>query len=332
MVGYRFKDSDEVAVPEALTGHFKDLKTRGFTPELKQWMRDNRVDMLFHFAKEFYDVFTLDMRNDFIGQPKEWDAVLPSQAAPALKKAEDLNTEPGPGISSGAGYRNGPTAVNVFRSREGVVGYYQLRAFSDMQGHGVIIRSKQILTQKAEAPASQPGITFGPVIERTLKSPAVDRANSYIDLESGNVVPLPAEINLKDDKAVSAWAAENGVDAVADTSQEIHGLLGFQLHFVQVPDSEWAQATSSSIVSNVVAQEFHSFKFGGEWPRGTNDTGHWAASANTFFITPRSRTFAFRTRENSLGVLQLLDVSDEPNGFVEFRYKLVWQTNTTQSP
>jgi serine/threonine protein kinase len=744
VVGYRFKDSDEVAVPEALTGHFKDLKTRGFTPELKQWMRDNRVDMLFYFAEKSYDVLTLDMRNDFIGQAKEWDTVLPAQAAPALKKLEARNTKPGAGISSGAGYRDGPTYVHVFRTREGVTGYYQLRGFSDIQGHGVVIRSKQILTQKPETAAPPPsstfgpvveqsvtaffdldtgktleapaevqkaslgseavrdwmrasgadlaclktktpslilqnepavsagllsvpntgktvprhidqitveevlrmangltpewmktspqgmwsiepasasvfktreggigvveivgttehppgvkiryklvkpagsaqakafkpippevpvlldlieslnkpaataaalkdpqsllliqketeekrnaltlalkdtvveeplarlmekyqvvnaaylehrweegdrlaaelrpefealdkllrqpmsnsvpqktklakasvkasvdassdillkgslkagefvpteksarvvsislkskpdkarvfvglqftsreiwgvrlvlrlldakgaevarcvhvepvgpevvitpghnlehvqrwdqgraiwidlpkeaenavefsvsveemaqppegwrvgdGVSFGPVIERTLKSPAKDRANSYIDLESGNIVALPAEIDLKDDKAVSAWAAQNGVDAVADTSQEIHGLLGFQLHFAQVPDSEWAQATASSIASNVLAQEFHSFKFGGQWPHGTNDTGHWSASANTFFITPRSRTFAFRTRENSLGILQLLDASDEPNGFVEFRYRLV---------
>jgi serine/threonine protein kinase len=151
VVGYRFMDNDEVAVPEALTGHFKQLSTRGFTQELKQWMRDNRVDMLLHFAEQFYDVLTLDLRNGFIGQPREWDTVLPARAAPALKKLEDLNTEPGPGISGGSGYRDGPTTVNVFRTREGAVGFYQLRGFSDVDGRGVIIRSRQILTQKAEA-------------------------------------------------------------------------------------------------------------------------------------------------------------------------------------
>jgi hypothetical protein len=173
------------------------------------------------------------------------------------------------------------------------------------------------------------------VIERTLKSPAVDRANSYIDLESGNVVALPAEINLKDDKALSEWAAKNGVDAMAavpDEPEKFCGLVGFQLHFAQVPDSEWEQATSSSIASNVLAKEFHFFKFGGKWPFGTNDTGHWEAGANTMSTSPRSRTFAFRTREHSLGILQLLTVSLGPNSFIKFRYKLVRQTNTTQSP
>jgi hypothetical protein len=186
-------------------------------------------------------------------------------------------------------------------------------------------QTSQIVTRNSE-------VVSAPVIERTLKSPAVDRANSYIDLESGNVVALPAEINLKDDKAVSAWAAQSGVDAVADTSQEGLGLVGFQLHFAHVPDSEWAQATSSSIASNVLAKEFHFFKFGGKWPFGTNDTGHWIASANTISTAPRPRTFEFRTRENGFGVLQLLSVSDEPNGFIKFRYKLVQQPNTTQSP
>jgi hypothetical protein len=144
VVGYRFKDNEVVAVPALLTGHFKDMSQRGFTQELKQWMRDNRVDMLFHFTDKFYDVLTLDMRDGFIAQPKEWDAVRPEQSLPALTKLEELNTEPGSGISGGAGYQDGPTTVNVFRTRDGTTGFYQLRAFSDAQGRGVVIRCKLV--------------------------------------------------------------------------------------------------------------------------------------------------------------------------------------------
>ncbi len=190
VVGYRFKNNEEVPVPEALTGHFKNLSTRGFTPELKQWMRDNRVDMLFHFAEKSYDVLTLDMRNDFIGQAKEWDTVLPCQAAPALKKLEDLNTEPGPGISSGAGYRDGPTALNVFRTREGVAGFYQLRAFADMQGHGVVIRSKRIQNIPAAAAGDRAAsVSFSPQIETGVRFLEVP-AGLPVDLKKFDLVAI----------------------------------------------------------------------------------------------------------------------------------------------
>ncbi|MEI6077463.1 MAG: hypothetical protein WCS94_17915, partial [Verrucomicrobiota bacterium] len=220
VVGFRFSDNDEVAVPESVTGHFRDLKTRGFTPELQQWMRDNRVDMVFHFADKFYDALWLDMRNDFVAQPKEWDTVSPDKAAPALKWMEEHNTQPGPGISSGAGYKDGPTSVQVFRTREGFTGYYQLRAFADMDGHGVFIRSKQILPQKAEANAARlPGSEFS----RAVADAADYQSQCLISLDTGSVSVLPEELKPKldvrepseTDETFIAWMRERQADAVA---------------------------------------------------------------------------------------------------------------------
>lgn len=47
-------------------------------------------------------------------------------------------------------YWNVPSSVNVFRTRDGFEGYYQLRGFSDIQGKGVVIRLRQVLSTQAE--------------------------------------------------------------------------------------------------------------------------------------------------------------------------------------
>ncbi len=191
--------------------------------------------------------------------------------------------------------------------------------------NGVGIRYKLVLnnlkSETVDNSTAKSGSTFGPVIEHTLNSPTVDRSISYVDLESGKVVPLPAEFDLKDTKALSAWVAKNGVDGVADTSQQVRGLLGFGLHVAQVPDNQWEQATRDSIARAVVEKAFQHSKFNSF---KSDDMEQWVISANTVSTNPKpSRSFAFRTRNNSLGILQLLEQTDEPGGFVKFRYKLL---------
>jgi serine/threonine protein kinase len=144
VVAYRFKENDLVRPPERLTQQFKSLKTRGFTPELEQWMRAESVDLLLYLGEESFDVLRLDLRSDFAGQPKEWDTIQPDQAFPLLAQLEEMNTQPGPGYTSGCGYRDGASSVNVFRTRAGLVGFYQLRGLSDMDGRSVNIRYKLV--------------------------------------------------------------------------------------------------------------------------------------------------------------------------------------------
>jgi len=151
VVAYRFKDNFPIRPPDALTGHFQKLETRGIiTPELKRWMQDNGADMLFHFTEKSYDVLTFDMRNGFVGQPTEWDTVLPARVFPVLAKLEEQNTQPGPRFASGMGYRDGMGSVDVFRTRAGLVGYYQLRGLSDLTGSGVQIRYKLVLAAQPD--------------------------------------------------------------------------------------------------------------------------------------------------------------------------------------
>ncbi len=145
--GFRFKDNDIVTPPVAVTGHFKDPATSGFTAELKQWMRASNVDMLLHLDKKSYDVLTLDMRDGTAGQRTEWATMLPAQAFPVLAKMEAQNSEQKELTSQrgGCSYRDGLSEVMVFRTRDGMVGYYQLRGVNDDAGNVVEIRFKQVI-------------------------------------------------------------------------------------------------------------------------------------------------------------------------------------------
>ncbi len=145
VVAFRFKDNFPFRPPDALTRQFQNLATRGFTPELKRWMQDNGADMLFHFMEKSYDVLTLDMRDGVFGQPTEWNTLVPARVFPVLAKLEALNTNSGLGISSGCGYRDGLRDVHVFRTRDSLVGYYQLHGQDDLDGRGVQIRYKLVL-------------------------------------------------------------------------------------------------------------------------------------------------------------------------------------------
>ena len=171
VIGFRFKDNFPVQPPDALTGHFQNRQTLGFTPELKQWMLDQNVDMLLHLGEKGYDVLSLDMRDGFAGQPTEWDTISPDQAAPLLAGLEKLNTDPGTRVAGECGYRDGMTSVDVFRNRDGLVGFYQLRGFTDVDGSGVVMRYKLVLTDQAEGPVvtnNAPPPAFGPVMELSL--------------------------------------------------------------------------------------------------------------------------------------------------------------------
>jgi hypothetical protein len=298
-----------------------------------QWLRDTSVDLLVgRTGKEFQLIIQKGILRDI--DNADWENATPEILRNALG--------------------NGPRRMKPGKAKQGWEAYdwtggelpatFALHLASGIEvvlqvlettEHGVKLRYKLVQnavaspTPTVTTPAVAQKLSFGPVVEHTLKSPAVDRANSFLNLEKGIVMVPPATLNLSDRKAVWEWAKKQGVDAVADTSPEVRGLLGFELHVANVPDAEWEQGTLDSLGRAVMAEEFHSTKF----PRSESELDEEYVSANTVSTdTKRTRTFAFRTRENSLGILQLLQISDEPNGFVKVRYKLVQPTRSTAPP
>jgi hypothetical protein len=149
---------------------------------------------------------------------------------------------------------------------------------------------------------------FGPVIEKVV--------TGMIDLENGTLMdwPLPEQadeaaparyawINDKDPKAWP-WMRERGIDAV-DANR---GLLGVDLMLAPLQSNDWQTLTPEELREKLrtepLPQTRHSANFG-QVPG----------------------TYAIRTREGSLGVLEVLGATDGPRWIpspgVKIRYKLV---------
>ena len=126
-----------------------------FTPELKEWIKANGVDVLFHLGEKSWDMLTLEMQEDIAGQPTEWNKVIPEAVRNIFlsKDAAHLVLGDFPASSFGHGYRDGPGACNAFRTRTGTMGVYQLEGIDDTARRGVRIHYKLV---KNAAPTPSP--------------------------------------------------------------------------------------------------------------------------------------------------------------------------------
>ena len=160
-------------------------------------------------------------------------------------------------------------------------------------------------------------LSVNAVVEHRLKSPAVSRHQAFVDLDTGRIIPVPGSLDMADRKALWEWARSAGVDAVADTSQAIRGLRGFAMVLAKVKDADWSDVNSAAAA--IAKRSFLDSKFPVDDPFAQH-----VATTNTVSTDPNiSRTYAFRTREGAMGLLQFLEFSDEPGGMVRFRYKIL---------
>ena len=143
---------------------------------------------------------------------------------------------------------------------------------------------------------------FGPVIERFLGDESQPSTKSMIDLDDGRQVSPPPGTGLTD-----PWLARNGVDCVASTSQTNQGLWGINLRAVANVGSEAWRDWPPVVVWSMTL--------------GYAATGapHSPISLGAY---PQPATFLFQTREGSIGILQITEVTKTPRG-VKIRYKLV---------
>ncbi|MCW5553112.1 MAG: protein kinase [Verrucomicrobiae bacterium] len=213
-----------------------------------------------------------------------------------------------------------PPLTLAFHTARGARGLLQITRFT-AQPESARLRYKLLQSSSGGVAAPTPTIVapeFGPVRELTLQGRNESRTNCFIDFESGQVLDAPATLAVTNRAAVWEWAKAQGVDAVAMTTQEIRGLLGYELIVGPLRDEDWEAVTSEDIAKALTKAAFNAQRFPGQDP-----LAQFVITVNTVSTsTNQPRTYAFRTREGRSGMLQFLSYTDAPGGSVTIRYKL----------
>ena len=144
-VFFKMSTGESVRPPFPLTLKPTNAFFADITPELEKWIAAHDVDILFRFENREWRMITLEMQDDFVAQPAEWETVAPAQAREVFRKkdAEHLVRSKIPNASS-RDYTSGFSTVNAFRTRNGVIGVFQNRGDveSDSGTRGVRMRWK----------------------------------------------------------------------------------------------------------------------------------------------------------------------------------------------
>ena len=195
-------------------------------------------------------------------------------------------------------YRFGGDTVEIYTSVRADRGDDPLRA----KFTGAAYTMQRNETQGIASGSDQGG--FGPVIERVVNDENPGATNFMIDLDSGRLVtpPSPREAGLN-------WTLVNGIDAIGD-ADHVPGLRTTGGTVVKpVSRDAWDNFTAADVRQIVV-------------PLITTLQGGVAMPATSKLPT----TFAFKTREGGMGLLQITGFTNSPPG-VKIRYKLVQETS-----
>ena len=296
------------------------------------------------------------------GQLNEWEPISPAKVIEifAKKDAEHLvrdevaassfeHNYPDEGSfnavwppSSSSGLK---MPFKAFRTRSNTMGVYQLQGMGNINRRGVGIRYKVVQTtnsKTAVAPSRAPavvhlGINFGPTINRVIQSGETG-TNLFLDLDTGRLLTPPEDIcalfkeeygqrvsweKTSDPRAerMREWLRSSGANLMVSDGQLWLARLEMREGVaINPPWTGTGRVGFDQTDPNVVAKQAEVFLK----PLQTNTVipirqlqPDFDAQSNT-----RLDTFLFRTREGTIGVLQILNTEDNPPG-VRVRYKLV---------
>ena len=147
-------------------------------------------------------------------------------------------------------------------------------------------------------------VTLGPVVELTVNDDNAGK-DFFVDLDAGRLVTPPADLDHSDENAVMTWIRSSRVDAMAETSVSVQGLIGFDMVVQPVASELWDSVTAETILT-----------------RDMLATGTGFAPAPMPGKGPLPVTYMFRTREGGLGILQIVGFAEDPKG-VKIRYRMV---------
>jgi hypothetical protein len=148
---------------------------------------------------------------------------------------------------------------------------------------------------------------YGPIQTLTLRivdPKGAGAEDGAVDLDTGRVLSIPADVLSMPAADMLGWLEQNGVDAVARKTEEGYGLIGVGLVFWTWSPGSWAGDDALEVRQDMAAASFQ--------PRRPllYQEGQYQYA------------FPFKTREGGIGMLQMLAV-DTADQTVRFRYKMV---------
>ncbi|MHB8520611.1 MAG: protein kinase domain-containing protein [Limisphaerales bacterium] len=161
--------------------------------------------------------------------------------------------------------------------------------------------------QASNAPIGESPLTFGPVRDRVIEEPVAPRY-LWFDLDSGNPVAWSNAMppgSVVSDEEIEAWKAWAGADIAA--GPDLRSLGGSEMVALPVTGEQWVGMTPSAL---------QGLLSGARLERRVTLNGESGEPA----------TYAIKTREGGMGLLQILGMSRNPRG-TKIRYKLVQQAS-----
>ncbi|MGC9455545.1 MAG: serine/threonine-protein kinase [Phycisphaerae bacterium] len=160
-----------------------------------------------------------------------------------------------------------------------------------------------------DSATSDAELSFGPVIERTLPDSETSEAYALFDLDEHRALRPHQGYENDSYQEYQAWLVDNGVDVAARVHPTAGGLRCKDVAWTRVPQEQWEQMTAAEAAK--LAETLI--------PMGwsTMEPGPTDAAAGE-----ASSTFVFRTREDGVGLLQIVKVNKDPKT-VSIRYKLI---------
>ncbi len=167
-------------------------------------------------------------------------------------------------------------------------------------------------THLAKFPRRPDWVPLNEVIERVVNDVDESRTNAALDFETGKLLPVPEEIN--DDDQALIWAKKQGADFVGDSSGGNIGGAGVAMAVMEVDRDTWeADLTAEELDSTVGL--------------ATVEQAQLAEIDAHQDLLPR--TFALRTREGSVGLMQIVGGEKER---IYLRYRLLAYGAKAESP
>ncbi len=200
-------------------------------------------------------------------------------------------------------------------------------------------QSGRLASEALQALAEQKAASFSPVVERVLSLPDAAAETCALNLDSGNFVPVPEEIraaardwfiakvNVPESEArLQRWATATGADVML-IKAEPRITLAFFNGGIAFPGFSFSKAGHLEVARIAV-----------ETKRRRQTSAQGTQSSPPFVVIEQpeldrdgaSKAVFFQTRENKIGLLQIIGLTDETNR-VRLRYKFLVPPGQTEA-